>query len=294
MPQNKSLSKREEEVLNLLLQGKSDKQIAAALGISERTVEFHLGNIYRKLGVSSNVEAMALVQSLGDPQLEKLGESAVEASGDRAHNTNEAEHPGNRDRVAAPAKSSLQSFGELFRRYARPVLAGFVIGVIFGVTLSVAVWQVVSSRRTVWEGYVREAEHPDHYSVGQTLSRTQASAGEVHGQFGCEGESPWNVKSGDVQYDNIRTPALDNMYLNLHYSKYSSSTTDILVYLDREPVPRATIRPVDQQDWNRFVWTGLISLGDVKAGDHSIRFYTDGQQYGVADLDQFYLTARPP
>jgi len=60
-----SLTRRELEVLKLLAQGKSSRQIAAALGISERTVEFHLGNIYRKLGVSSNVEAMALVTSLG-------------------------------------------------------------------------------------------------------------------------------------------------------------------------------------------------------------------------------------
>jgi DNA-binding CsgD family transcriptional regulator len=62
-----SLTKRELELLKLLLQGKSNKQIAAALNISEHTVEFHLRNIYRKLGMSSKAEAMALVKSLGDP-----------------------------------------------------------------------------------------------------------------------------------------------------------------------------------------------------------------------------------
>ena len=46
-------SERENDVIKLLLQGKSNKQIALDLGISTRTVEFHLSNIYAKLGVSS-------------------------------------------------------------------------------------------------------------------------------------------------------------------------------------------------------------------------------------------------
>jgi DNA-binding CsgD family transcriptional regulator len=51
-------SKREKDTLQCLLQGKSNKQIALELGISERTVEFHLGNIYAKLGVASRSEAI--------------------------------------------------------------------------------------------------------------------------------------------------------------------------------------------------------------------------------------------
>ncbi len=286
-----SLTRRELEVFKLLLQGKSNKQIAAALHISEHTVVFHLGNIYRKLGVSSNVEAVALGKSLGDQGVERLGESAVETGDEQAHNTDEAGSPENGEVMAPRPRSRGTAFGDLLRRFAWPVLVGVFIGLIVGVVLG---YQLAAFRAAVWQGYAREGEHPDYATVGQTLSRPQASAGQVHGQFGCEGDSPWAAKSGEVRYDNIRTPALDNFYLNLHYSKSSSSTADILVYLDKEPVPRATIRPLDQQDWNRFVWTGLVSLGDVTAGVHSIRFYTDGQQYGVADLDQFYLTARPP
>jgi len=48
MTQNNRLSNREWEVVELLLQGKSNKLIAGALGISVRTVEFHLKNIYTK------------------------------------------------------------------------------------------------------------------------------------------------------------------------------------------------------------------------------------------------------
>lgn len=50
------LSEREREVVKLLLEGKSNKLIATALHISERTVEFHLTNIYARLGVSSRTE----------------------------------------------------------------------------------------------------------------------------------------------------------------------------------------------------------------------------------------------
>jgi DNA-binding NarL/FixJ family response regulator len=41
MADSKPLSRREWEVAELLLQGKSNKLIALSLGISERTVEFH-------------------------------------------------------------------------------------------------------------------------------------------------------------------------------------------------------------------------------------------------------------
>lgn len=51
-------SAREKEVIDLLLQGKSNKQIALALDISVRTVEFHLKNIYKKLQVTSRAEAI--------------------------------------------------------------------------------------------------------------------------------------------------------------------------------------------------------------------------------------------
>ncbi len=63
MTQPNPLSKREQEVVKLLLQGKSNKMIAATLHISERTVEFHLKNIYAKFQVGSRME---LALKLGD------------------------------------------------------------------------------------------------------------------------------------------------------------------------------------------------------------------------------------
>jgi len=51
-----ALSVREREVLDQLLQGHYNKNIADHLGITQRTVEFHRANIFEKLQVNSAVE----------------------------------------------------------------------------------------------------------------------------------------------------------------------------------------------------------------------------------------------
>ena len=53
------LSRRELDVLRLVATGKSNREIAAALVISEHTVARHLQNIYAKLGLSSRAAATA-------------------------------------------------------------------------------------------------------------------------------------------------------------------------------------------------------------------------------------------
>jgi len=70
MEQFPQLSNREWDVVNLLREGKSNKMIASTLGISERTVEFHLKNVYEKAQVGSRVELVL-----------KLGESTVTEKG---------------------------------------------------------------------------------------------------------------------------------------------------------------------------------------------------------------------
>jgi DNA-binding NarL/FixJ family response regulator len=52
-----SLSARELEVLRLLTQGLTDREIAAALTISPRTVETHVSSVLRKLGAHNRAEA---------------------------------------------------------------------------------------------------------------------------------------------------------------------------------------------------------------------------------------------
>ena len=87
MAQVNQLSKREKEVVNLLLQGKSNKLIALSLGISDRTVEFHLKNVYTKFQVSSRIELiLKLENTTGNAITEKLGYSTVDMLGENTEN----------------------------------------------------------------------------------------------------------------------------------------------------------------------------------------------------------------
>jgi DNA-binding NarL/FixJ family response regulator len=51
------LSPREREVLALVGEGMANKQIARALGITERTVKVHLNSVFRQLGVADRTSA---------------------------------------------------------------------------------------------------------------------------------------------------------------------------------------------------------------------------------------------
>jgi DNA-binding CsgD family transcriptional regulator len=61
------LSKRENEVAELLIEGKINKEIGDVLGISERTVKGHRALIFKKLGIKSVVELARLVDKFGSP-----------------------------------------------------------------------------------------------------------------------------------------------------------------------------------------------------------------------------------
>lgn len=85
---NVQLSKREQEVVQLVLQGQSNKQIAFSLAISVRTVEFHLKNIYTKFQVSSRIELiLKLGHATGTAQIEALGSSTVDRQRENTENT---------------------------------------------------------------------------------------------------------------------------------------------------------------------------------------------------------------
>ena len=57
-----SLTTREKEILELLLDAQENRDIAHALGISEQTVKNHVHNLYEKLGVSNRVQ---LIKAMG-------------------------------------------------------------------------------------------------------------------------------------------------------------------------------------------------------------------------------------
>ncbi|MFC1861446.1 response regulator transcription factor [Chloroflexota bacterium] len=59
------LTEREVGVLKLMAKGFSNKDIAAALHISSRTVQGHMSQILHKLGVSSRTKALAMALKEG-------------------------------------------------------------------------------------------------------------------------------------------------------------------------------------------------------------------------------------
>jgi len=60
-----TLTKREVEVLTLVIEGYASKEVADMLFVSKRTVDFHLANIYDKLQVSNRVQAFRRATRLG-------------------------------------------------------------------------------------------------------------------------------------------------------------------------------------------------------------------------------------
>jgi DNA-binding CsgD family transcriptional regulator len=273
------LSKREHDVADLLMQGKSNKQIAAILGISEHTVEFHLKNIYEKLGISSRAEAiLSLGKSRGVFE-GNLRESVVKAADESGDNgAGERQH-------AAPVR-----IGEKKKNRVLLILGVVILGMIL---LAIAA-SLRPEGQAGWEGYERECENAHDSTVGQAMTRLNASGALVHGQFGTTSGAPWPAMAGYVNYEDIRIPHSGRLYLLLRYSKNSPAQVPLAITLDDESYPRARITLLDLHDWEQFAWSVPIDLGEVSRGVHSVRLSTEGQPYGVADLDLFRLTVQNP
>lgn len=313
MAKDYKLTRREKEVARLLLEGKSNKQIALILGISESTVEYHIRNIYAKLDVENRagavkllIENPSILGNITDPSprnsyvepeagsKEELMETTGDTPGDSI--VDDASEVANivvsdskldlksKNRLHVTQRISLEDIIRFLVTHKFPI----VLWLLLVLVILIAFWPKPNPAWT----YEREGEHPDEFTVGQVIQRSNASDEMVHAQFGTV--PAWPAKAGYVKYDNIKIPQADHLYLKLRYSKYSASEVPILVFLDDELIERADIMPVDQGDWDKFVWTDTIDLGSVNRGAHSIKFYTDGQTYGVADLDKFILSTESP
>src|ERR1700736_1811721 len=75
LPANVLLTRRELEVYELLREHRRDKEIAKLLGITARTVKFHVSAIFSKLGVKNRAEFwLAYGESATHENLANLGE----------------------------------------------------------------------------------------------------------------------------------------------------------------------------------------------------------------------------
>lgn len=58
-----SITRREEEIILALLEGKSNKELAQTFFVTEKTIEAHLANIYRKVGVRNRLELFSRLKN---------------------------------------------------------------------------------------------------------------------------------------------------------------------------------------------------------------------------------------
>jgi DNA-binding NarL/FixJ family response regulator len=72
---------REKDVLVSLAEGLPTKQIARRLGVSRRTIETHISNVYDKLGVRGRVHALSRAAALGLINLDQAGHSTANPPG---------------------------------------------------------------------------------------------------------------------------------------------------------------------------------------------------------------------
>jgi two-component system, NarL family, nitrate/nitrite response regulator NarL len=59
------LSRREAEILILLVEGRTNKEIAISLELQEITIKVHLRNVYRKIGAANRAQAVRIAMSSG-------------------------------------------------------------------------------------------------------------------------------------------------------------------------------------------------------------------------------------
>ena len=58
------VTRREQEILDLLMEGCANKEIASRLGVSDQTIKNQLSTLYHKAGVGSRLELVLLTQRL--------------------------------------------------------------------------------------------------------------------------------------------------------------------------------------------------------------------------------------
>jgi DNA-binding CsgD family transcriptional regulator len=118
------VSRREQEVLDCILQSLSNKEIAAKLNVAERTVKFHVSSLLAKFGVADRV-ALSREASLGRmPALSSPGQISPEGLFGFPVRTQQTEpevspEPSAAEKAAAPPKQSSRTRNRLLPMFAR-------------------------------------------------------------------------------------------------------------------------------------------------------------------------------
>jgi DNA-binding NarL/FixJ family response regulator len=81
------LSRRESMTLRALAQGKSNKEIATKLGITERTVKFHVSAVMRRLDARNRTHAVRVAEEMGLLTQTQSSEAASNGNAAHAHRT---------------------------------------------------------------------------------------------------------------------------------------------------------------------------------------------------------------
>jgi len=156
---NEQFSSREKEVVELLLQGKSNKQIALALGISESTVEYHLKNVYKKLQVNSRTEAvLRWGKSIGNETSGELGESIVDVTSKQ------------RESIVDGASENAENVGNTIPQKRIPKMKNFYL---IGIGLLLALFLIVTA--IIGRPIFRAA----FYAAGTQVSETKPTQTET-------------------------------------------------------------------------------------------------------------------
>jgi DNA-binding NarL/FixJ family response regulator len=66
------LTKREQQVVSLVVDGLNNREISEQLHVSEHTVKNHLFHVFEKLGISSRIELVLYIINQRERQLRKL------------------------------------------------------------------------------------------------------------------------------------------------------------------------------------------------------------------------------
>jgi DNA-binding CsgD family transcriptional regulator len=118
------VSRREQEVLDCILQSLSNKEIAAKLNVAERTVKFHVSSLLAKFGVADRV-ALSREASLGRmPALSSPGQISPEGLFGFPVRTQQTEpevspEPSAAEKAAASPKQSSRTRNRLLPMFAR-------------------------------------------------------------------------------------------------------------------------------------------------------------------------------